>query len=807
LSTSVKWSPARGAKFEIPIFYRKHHQVPLARDAIWFLQVCVPNMRENTNLLWYRRPAFAWQEALPIGNGRLGAMVFGSAGRERIQLNEDTFWTGSSYDPVNPRALRSLPALRGHLFNGAFDAAERLATADFLGTPAQQATFQPVGDLIIEHPNVDEHALTAYRRQLDLDSGLLSVMYESKGTTFVRTVLASPDRQVIAVNYKATRPGQICLNLMVEARAGHSSMRIDENGTITVSGRNPPRNGLRGGLTFVMRFRAVAHGGTVEPDDDILRVKDADEVTIFIAIATSFIRYDDVTGNPEDITRNQLEQAVGVKFDQLALETSESHRALFRRVSIDLGHTPQSFLPTDQRVKANAEGAPDPGLAALYFQFGRYLLIACSRPGNQPANLQGLWNDAVEPAWGSKYTININTQMNYWPAETTNLPELALPLFDLIKDLSETGRKTARDMYGARGWCVHHNTDIWRATAPVDAPRFGLWTMAGAWLCRHLWDHYDYGRDLDFLRSVYPIIRSACLFYLDMLIVDPKDGSLVTIPSMSPENDHGRGDTSLCVAPTMDMQVMRDLFTNAIEAGTLLGLDQDLREELVEKRSRLRPTAVGGQGQIMEWRDDWDSTSADPHHRHVSHLYELYPGNEITVDRTPDLAEAAKVTLHQRGPGGTGWSTAWKINLWARLRDSREAYQQVQHLLSPELCYPNLFDVHPPLATGGSAVFQIDGNLGGTAGIAEMLVQSLDSVILLLPALPAEWPEGHIDGIRVKGAMVVSVVWSGGVLSRMEAVSAVQGVREFRYQQAVRIVELDKDMPVRLYGPDLKVLE
>ena len=757
------------------------------------------------NRVWCKSPAAQWCEAYPIGNGRLGGMIFGGVRRERIQLNEDTLWGGAPYTPANSTSLERLPQLRQHILDGDFDAADELAATSFMANPPCQTSYQALGDAYIEMTDLGGLPVTNYRRELDLDSAMVSIRFAVLGITYHRRMIACPTRQVIAINLTADRPGRIDCNLLAGSPQAQSSIVIEEEGRVLVlSGRNGPENGSTGKLKFQARFRVDARGGSVKGLGDHIQIRGADQVTIILAMATSFRGFDDVSGDPTAITTKHIADASGVSFDELAEEVARAHRALFRRVSLDLGDTEQALKPTDDRLEEFRAGADDPSLIALYFQFGRYLLICSSRPGSQPANLQGIWNDAIHPPWGSKYTVNINAEMNYWAAESTNLPELVEPLVLLIRDLARTGAETARVMYGSRGWVCHHNTDLWRATAPIDSPRHGLWPTGGAWLCRHLWDHYDYSRDRKFLASVYPILAGACEFFLDTLVQDPRSGYLVTNPSISPENRHGQGDTALCAGPTMDTQILRELFANTIRTTEILGLDSEFRDELRAKSGHLRPTEMGQGGQIKEWQDDWDASVPDPHHRHTSHLYGLYPGHEIMVDTTPDLAHAARVSLNLRGEAGTGWAAGWRVNLWARLQDGKQAYTMLHRLLSSDLCYPNLFDAHPPLSKGSIGVFQIDGNFGGTAGIAEMIIQSVNDEVILLPALPIEWSKGRLTGIRVPGGWEIGVEWHGHEPERIIASAKLGGTKTFRCGQARRVVTLKAGEVAILHGRGLK---
>ena len=665
-----------------------------------------------------------------------------------------------------------------------------------MSKPLAQMPYQTVGDLALTFLRVD--AVENYRRDLDLATATAHVSFTTGGVAFSREVFASARDQVIVVRLTASRPGQISFEARMQTPQ-RATVEATADGDLVMRGVNGDGAGttadgraMTGALRFEARVRVLPTGGTRGTTGDAVVVRGADAVTLLIAAATSYRTYEDVGADPAARVAAALDPASRKSIETLRAAHIGDYQELFNRVTLDLGSSKR--VPTDERVGGFGEG-DDPGLAALYFQYGRYLLIASSRTGSQPANLQGLWNESMAPPWGSKYTININTEMNYWPALSTNLAETMDPLTAMVSDLSVTGARTAREMYGAGGWVAHHNTDLWRATGPIDGPQYGMWPTGGAWLTLALWDRYEYAGDRDYLRRIYPLLKGAAQFFLDTLVEEPSHHWLVTSPSLSPENAHPFG-TSLTMGPTMDEAILRELFSNAIAAARTLGRDGDLQRRWSATRARLAPPQIGSAGQLQEWLEDWDLQAPEIHHRHVSHLFGLFPGHDIDLRRTPELAAAVKRSLEIRGDQATGWATAWRINLWARLADGNRAYEILKFLLGPERTYPNMFDAHPP--------FQIDGNFGGTSAIAEMLLQCDDGEIRLLPALPAAWPDGRVTGLRARGGFEIDLTWKHGGLERTTVRSLLGQRLRLRRGDTLRSFETSRGATLTLAGDDLR---
>jgi alpha-L-fucosidase 2 len=717
--------------------------------------------------LTFDKPAAKWTEALPLGNGRIGAMVFGGTEDERLQINESTLWGGDPHDYTNPEAYSHLDEIRQLIFAGKVDQAEKFSE-NLMGKPKLLMPYQPFCDVRLHFPGHDQ--ATEYRRELHLDDAIAETTYKVATANFRREAFVSFPDQVLVVRFTASQPGQFTFSVGMDSPQKGTQVESTATDTLRLSGQiqprqNPPLSWAgswdQPGIRFAAVLKVLPEGGSVHNLQGRLEISGADSVTILFSNATSFRNYHDIGGDAIEAARTYVDRASKHSYDSLRKRHVDDFRELFSRVQLHLGED-DSTESTDRRIKDFA-GNEDPSLLALYFEFGRYLLISSSRPGGQAANLQGIWNEDLLLPWGSKMTTNINLEMNYWQADAGDLWETEEPLWSLIRDLRVTGGETARVDYHGKGWVLHHNTDLWRATTPVDGP-WGIWPTGGVWLANQMWDHYEFSGDREFLRQdAYPAMKEAAEFALGILVEAPAGtplaGRLVTNPSTSPENRYvldGR-PKALTYAPTMDVELIRELFENCRRAAGILGIDVEFRAELDRAEKRMPPLQIGKRGQLQEWIEDYPET--EPQHRHVSHLYSLYPGHDISLKGTPELAAAAKKSLELRGDGGTGWSTVWRIALWARLQNSEHAYNNLRILINTSTL-PNMFDLCPP--------FQIDGNLGGPAAITEMLVQSAPDEIKVLPALPQQWPSGSLKGVRVRGGGKVDIAWKEGRLTELK---------------------------------------
>lgn len=736
---------------------------------------------DPSTLLWYKKPAAAWEEALPVGNGRLGAMVFGKNGEERIQLNEETYWSGGPYSTVVKGGNKVLPEIQKNIFEGKPIQAHKLFGRYLMGYPVEQQKYQAFANLMLFFKN--EKEVTNYKRWLDLGTGIASVQYQVNDITYTREVLSSVPDQVIAIRLTADKPGSISFTAQLrgERNNAHSNyatdyFRMDSKGPdeLVLTGKSADYMGIEGKLRYEARLKAVTDGGIIKLDDTELIIENANAVTLYFVAATNFINYKDVSGDHHVKVENYLKGISDKSYDNIKGAAVNDHKSFFDRVTLNLPSTQNSYLPTDERLK-RFPNESDPQLASLCYQFGRYLLISSSRPGTQPANLQGIWNKDMNPSWDSKYTTNINTEMNYWPAEVGNLSELTEPLVKMVKELTDQGSQVAKEHYGAKGWVFHQNTDIWRVAAPMDGPTWGTFTVGGAWLTTHLWEHYLFTLDENYLKEIYPVMKGCVEFFMDFLTPHPNGKWLITNPSTSPENPpKGPGYkyffdevtsmyyfTTICAGSSMDMQILTDLFGYYLEASKRLGLDFEFAKKVSEVKSKLVPPQIGKNGSLQEWADDLEQM--EDKHRHFSHLYGIYPGNVISAKRTPQLVDPVKKVLDQRGDGGTGFSRAWKMGIWARLYDGNKANSIFKGYIK-EQCYPSLFaKCFTPL--------QVDGSMGVTAGISEMLILSHETAIELLPALPDEWASGSFNGVCARGAFELKFSWKDKMLSDAEILS------------------------------------
>lgn len=736
---------------------------------------------DPATLLWYDTPAAVWEEALPVGNGRFGAMVLGKYGEERIQLNEETYWSGGPYSTVVEGGAEVLPEIQKYIFEGQPIKAHKLFGRHIMGYPVEQQKYQSLANLHLFFDDQDE--VTGYKRWLDLTSGVTCVEYTVNDITYLREVISSAPDQVILVRLTASKPGSISFKAQLRGcrNQAHSNYATDyftmdgvEQNGLMVNGKSADYLGVEGRIRYKAELKAIPEGGTMQVADDYLTIEKADAVTLTIVAATNFVNYKDVSADQEKRVANYMEQLKGKSYHELATASISDYQKYFERVSLELPKTESSYLPTNKRMSA-IDDSPDPSLVSLCYNFARYILIASSRQGTQPANLQGIWNENMNPAWDSKYTTNINTEMNYWPAESGNLSEFVEPLITMVKELTDQGSQVAKEHYGANGWVFHQNTDLWRVAAPMDGPCWGTFTVGGAWLTNQLYDHYLYTQDIEYLKEIYPLMKGAVQFFMDFLVEDPSGKWLVTNPSTSPENppkgpgykyffDEVTGMyyfTTICYGASIDIQILTDLFGYFIETEKLLGLEREFSAKVKEARKRLAPPQIGKDGTLQEWTEDLEQM--EDKHRHFSHLYGLYPGNVISANKTPQFIDGCKAVLNQRGDGAKGFSRGWKMALWARLYDGNRANKIFKGYIQ-EQCYPQLF------AKCGTPL-QIDGTMGVAAGLTEMLMQSHEGAIDLLPALPDEWSEGRFDGVCARGGFELDMKWKNNSITEVEILS------------------------------------